>query len=226
MQRVLSSLSVALVLLAVAAPAARAQKVGIDDEEDDPKGGQRAPLRSAAKNIDTSLPSRPRPAPAAAPAAPAPAPAPAPRAQSPSPSPARAPAAPPPVVARTVEPTPTARPSQPVYVPITPDPARATLPVEPRYRGAPPPLVPAFDDLLDDEKPRPVRVTLTDGTVVTGRVYSEEPRMLIVTTSLGRLSVLRSRIASVAYDAAAGPSGERAVVYPDHPRKAAPPKDR
>jgi hypothetical protein len=60
--------------------------------------------------------------------------------------------------------------------------------------------------------PRPVRVRLLDGTSVIGTVHAEEINALIIDCSLGQLSIPRTRISTIAYDAAAGVGQKRAPV--------------
>ena len=60
--------------------------------------------------------------------------------------------------------------------------------------------------------PRPVRVRLLDGSTVVGTVHAEEAGALVVDCSLGVLSIPRTRISTVAYDAAAGVGQKRAPV--------------
>jgi hypothetical protein len=71
------------------------------------------------------------------------------------------------------------------------------------------PLDPSAESTLS---PRPVRVRLLDGTTVIGTVHAEEVVALIIDCSLGQLSIPRSRISTVAYDAAAGIGQKRAPV--------------
>ncbi|MGZ3428032.1 MAG: hypothetical protein ACXVCV_15360, partial [Polyangia bacterium] len=58
--------------------------------------------------------------------------------------------------------------------------------------------------------PRPVRVRLLDGSTVIGTVHAEEIGALIIDCSLGQLSIPRTRISTIAYDAAAGVGQKRA----------------
>jgi hypothetical protein len=60
--------------------------------------------------------------------------------------------------------------------------------------------------------PRPVRVRLLDGSTVIGTVHAEEIGALIIDCSLGQLSIPRTRISTIAYDAAAGVGQKRAPV--------------
>ena len=60
--------------------------------------------------------------------------------------------------------------------------------------------------------PRPVRVRLLDGSTVVGTVQSEESGTLVIDCSLGVLSIPRTRISTIAYDAAAGVGQKRAPV--------------
>ena len=60
--------------------------------------------------------------------------------------------------------------------------------------------------------PRPVRVRLLDGSTVVGTVHAEEAGTLVVDCSLGQLSIPRTRISTIAYDAAAGVGQKRAPV--------------
>jgi hypothetical protein len=60
--------------------------------------------------------------------------------------------------------------------------------------------------------PRPVRVRLLDGSTVVGTVHAEEAATLVVDCSLGQLAIPRSRISTIAYDAAAGVGQKRAPV--------------
>lgn len=60
--------------------------------------------------------------------------------------------------------------------------------------------------------PRPVRVRLLDGSTVVGTVKSEETGTLVIDCSLGVLSIPRTRISTIAYDAAAGVGQKRAPV--------------
>ncbi len=60
--------------------------------------------------------------------------------------------------------------------------------------------------------PRPVRVRLLDGSTVIGTVHAEEAGALVIDCSLGQLAIPRTRISTVAYDAAAGVGQKRAPV--------------
>lgn len=73
----------------------------------------------------------------------------------------------------------------------------------------PEPVDPTAESTLS---PRPVRVRLLDGSTVVGTVHSEEAGALVVDCSLGVLSIPRTRISTVAYDAAAGVGQKRAPV--------------
>ena len=59
---------------------------------------------------------------------------------------------------------------------------------------------------------RAVRVRLLDGSTVVGTVHAEEAAMLVIDCSLGVLSIPRTRISTIAYDAAAGFGQKRAPV--------------
>jgi hypothetical protein len=59
---------------------------------------------------------------------------------------------------------------------------------------------------------RAVRVRLLDGSTVVGTVHAEEAAMLVIDCSLGVLSIPRTRISTIAYDAAAGVGQKRAPV--------------
>jgi hypothetical protein len=61
-------------------------------------------------------------------------------------------------------------------------------------------------------QPRPVRVRLLDGSTVIGTVHAEEMAALIIDCSLGQLAIPRTRISTIAYDAAAGVGQKRAPV--------------
>ena len=76
----------------------------------------------------------------------------------------------------------------------------------------PPDAVPLDPSAESTLSPRPVRVRLLDGTTVIGTVHAEEVVALIIDCSLGQLSIPRSRISTVAYDAAAGIGQKRAPV--------------
>lgn len=71
------------------------------------------------------------------------------------------------------------------------------------------PLDPSVDSTLS---PRPVRVRLLDGSTVVGTVHAEETAALIIDCSLGQLAIPRTRISTIAYDAAAGVGQKRAPV--------------
>jgi hypothetical protein len=59
---------------------------------------------------------------------------------------------------------------------------------------------------------RAVRVRLLDGSTVVGTVHAEEAATLVIDCSLGVLSIPRTRISTIAYDAAAGVGQKRAPV--------------
>lgn len=59
---------------------------------------------------------------------------------------------------------------------------------------------------------RPVRVRMVDGATVSGTVFAEEAQALVIDCSLGRLSIPRARISTIAYDAAAAVGAKRAPV--------------
>jgi hypothetical protein len=70
-----------------------------------------------------------------------------------------------------------------------------------------------FDPLAESTvTPRPVRVRLLDGSSVIGTVHAEETGALIIDCSFGQLSIPRTRISTIAYDAAAGVGQKRAPV--------------
>ncbi len=71
------------------------------------------------------------------------------------------------------------------------------------------PVDPSVDSAMS---PRPVRVRLLDGSTVVGTVHAEEAGTLVVDCSLGLLSIPRTRISTIAYDAAAGVGKMRAPV--------------
>jgi hypothetical protein len=71
------------------------------------------------------------------------------------------------------------------------------------------PLDPSADSTM---MPRPVRVRLLDGSTVIGTVHAEEIAALIIDCALGQLSIPRTRISTIAYDAAAGVGQKRAPV--------------
>jgi hypothetical protein len=68
---------------------------------------------------------------------------------------------------------------------------------------------PAFESTVS---PRPVRVRLLDGSTVVGTVRAEEGATLVIDCSLGQLAIPRTRISTIAYDAAAGVGQKRAPV--------------
>jgi hypothetical protein len=77
------------------------------------------------------------------------------------------------------------------------------------------PAVHALDGGVDGGEPaagRPVRVRLLDGSAVAGAVHAEEADALVIDCSLGRLSIPRTRISTIAYDAAAAVGQKRAPV--------------
>jgi hypothetical protein len=82
----------------------------------------------------------------------------------------------------------------------------------PKLARAPEPLA----DPPPREEPaaaaRSVRVRLVDGSTVVGTVRVEQPDALVVDCSLGQLSIPRTRISTIAYDAAAGVGAKRAPV--------------
>jgi hypothetical protein len=59
---------------------------------------------------------------------------------------------------------------------------------------------------------RAVRVSLLDGSSVVGLVRAEQADALVIDCSLGQLSIPRTRIATIAYDAAAQVGTKRAPV--------------
>lgn len=87
------------------------------------------------------------------------------------------------------------------------DKVAAVVPQHPPDAGVPP------DPMIESTlSPRPVRVRLIDGSTVIGTVHAEEAGMLVVDCSLGTLSIPRTRIQTIAYDATAGVGQKRAPV--------------
>jgi hypothetical protein len=68
------------------------------------------------------------------------------------------------------------------------------------------------DGAVVDAAPRLVRVRLVDGASVVGTVFAEEAQALVIDCSLGRLSIPRLRISTIAYDGAASLGAKRAPV--------------
>jgi hypothetical protein len=105
--------------------------------------------------------------------------------------------------------------SDPLPTGTTPPPSKrakkekvaTVVPAHPTDGGVP--LDPQADATLS---PRPVRVRLLDGSTVVGTVHAEEIATLVVDCSLGLLSIPRTRISTIAYDAAAGVGQKRAPV--------------
>ncbi|HZS37313.1 MAG TPA: hypothetical protein VFF06_10815 [Polyangia bacterium] len=74
---------------------------------------------------------------------------------------------------------------------------------------------------------RTVRVRLADGSQVVGLVHAEESDVLIIDCALGQLAIPRSRISTIAYDAAAGAGSKHAPVQAlDDDDRLPPPRKR
>lgn len=74
------------------------------------------------------------------------------------------------------------------------------------------PAGPIDPSVESTESPRPVRVRMLDGSTVVGTVHAEEGATLVIDCSLGQLAIPRTRISTIAYDAAAGVGQKRAPV--------------
>jgi hypothetical protein len=215
-----------LIALIMLAPLARA---AADEDEDDPKG---APNRPAAV-----APRKPRAQSADAAARPKDAVArPEPKTAEPGDAPVKRAVdarATKPAAAATgpaATPQPKAAPATPAATAPAPAPrpraaavdTDAPMPPTPRKLTARPPAesvaakVATTSATLDPAAPLPnartVRVRLADGSSVVGLVHAEEPDALVVDCSLGQLAIPRSRISTIAYDAAAGAGSKHAPV--------------
>jgi hypothetical protein len=191
-----------------------------EDDEDDPKA---AKVRAAAKPKAPPAPPAEKPAVKAAPATKVAAPSKISNEDGPPP-PVRKPAvtppksAEPPAKAVVHEPAPPARPR----AAAEPAPAKKPAPAEPatpRASALPPPphsassvASPAEPAAPPTPGARPVRVRLVDGSTVIGQVRAEQPESLVIDCALGQLAIPRSRIATIAYDGAAGIGQKRAPV--------------
>lgn len=104
-----------------------------------------------------------------------------------------------PVVKKTAAEAPAAAPAPKKAPEAAPRPAPSPPPAPaPRER---PPQVTADADKAGG---RPVKVRLVDGSTVVGQVHAEQPEHLVIECALGRLSIPRQRISTIAYDAASG----------------------
>ena len=76
---------------------------------------------------------------------------------------------------------------------------------------------PARLEVAENPPGRPVIVTYKSGTVVSGTVAAEETAALVIVCDLGRLSIPRDRILTIAYDgatvAAATPDPDEGRVF-------------
>jgi hypothetical protein len=95
---------------------------------------------------------------------------------------------------------------------VAPAPARGAEPRSPApsIAGTSPAVTPSVDQPLGAG--RTVRVRLLDGQQIVGLVRAELPDALVIDCSLGQLAIPRTRISTLAYDAAAATGAKRAPV--------------